>query len=138
MRGIKGYLSFNGNCREAMLFYKNCFGGKVYFQTIGDSPMAEKMPAKMKNCILHSTLVKKDFILMGTDLLGHTGLQKGNNIALMVHCSSEKEIKDYYIKLSEGGNQTQPLAISVWGALSGNLVDRYGNNWLLYFNKEKN
>jgi len=49
---INGYLTFNGNCREAMNFYKKCLGGELTFQTIGDSPLSEKMNSKMQNAIL--------------------------------------------------------------------------------------
>ncbi len=53
---INSYLTFSGNCREAMRFYQECLGGELQIQTIGDSPMAAKMPKKMKNYILHATL----------------------------------------------------------------------------------
>ncbi len=58
MTQINSYLTFNGNCREAMNFYKSCLGGELHFQTIGDSPLSEGMPAAMKACILKATLKK--------------------------------------------------------------------------------
>ena len=39
-----------------MNFYKECLGGELIFQTIGESPLSERMPDRMKDCILHSTL----------------------------------------------------------------------------------
>jgi PhnB protein len=36
---IHRYLTFDGKCKEAMTFYKECLGGELEFQTIGDSPM---------------------------------------------------------------------------------------------------
>ena len=45
---IHSYLTFSGNCREAMTFYQECFGGTLTFQTVGDSPMSGKLPKKMK------------------------------------------------------------------------------------------
>ena len=41
---INSYLTFSGNCREAMNFYVTCLGGELVFQTIGESPLANKMP----------------------------------------------------------------------------------------------
>ena len=67
MGQLNTYLTFNGNCREAMNFYKTCLGGELSLQTIGESPMAEKMPAKMKDCILHSTLANDAMVIMATD-----------------------------------------------------------------------
>jgi PhnB protein len=54
MTQINSYLTFNGNCREAMNFYKDCLGGELNLQTIAESPLADKMPAQMKECILHA------------------------------------------------------------------------------------
>jgi PhnB protein len=48
MTQINSYLTFNGNCREAMNFYKDCLGGELNLQTIAESPLADKMPAQMK------------------------------------------------------------------------------------------
>ena len=69
MTQINSYLTFNGNCREAMNFYKECLGGELVLQTIGDSPLSEKMPAKMKDSILHSTLTKDNLVLLGSDMV---------------------------------------------------------------------
>jgi PhnB protein len=133
---INSYLTFNGNCREAMMFYKNCLGGELVFQTIGESPISDKMPAKMKNYILHSTLKKDKLVLLASDMASEKGLIKGNAVSLMLDCNSEAEIKEYYKKLSEGGEQTHPLENTFWGALFGNLTDKFGNNWLLHFKEQ--
>jgi len=132
---INTYLTFNGNCRQAMSFYKDCLGGELQLQTIGDSPLAEKMPKQMRDCILHSTLTRDGLILMGSDMVGDKGLTKGNAVSLMLNCSSETEIKKIYENLSKGGEATHPLEISFWGALFGDLTDKFGNQWLLHFDK---
>ncbi|MFZ1807470.1 MAG: VOC family protein, partial [Cyclobacteriaceae bacterium] len=67
MTNLRAYLTFSGNCREAMTFYQHCLGGELMFQPIKDSPMTNKLPDKMKDCILHSTLANDNFILMGSD-----------------------------------------------------------------------
>ena len=137
MKWINSYLTFNGNCREAMQFYKECLGGELHFQTIGESPLSDKMPRQMKDSILHSTLSKRSFLLMGSDMVANDGLSRGNAVSLMLDCSNEKEIKTCYEKLSAGGTRDHPLEISFWGALFGDLTDKYGNRWLLHFAKSK-
>jgi PhnB protein len=132
---INSYLTFKGNCREAMTFYKNCLGGELHFQTLGESPLGEQMQPKMKACILHATLTNGNLILMGSDMVTPTGLIKGNAVSLSLNCSSEKEIKSVYKKLSTGGQATYPLEDTFWGALFGGLTDKFGNNWLLNFDK---
>jgi PhnB protein len=137
MPHINAYLTFNGNCREAMTFYRDCLGGELNFQTIGESPMSEQMPQEMKNSILHSTLVKDDMVLMASDMVGEMGLVKGNAVSLILYCGNEPEIRDFYKKLSTGGQATYPLEDTFWGALFGSLTDKFGNPWLLHFDKNK-
>ena len=138
MTQINSYLTFNGNCREAMTFYKQCLGGELVLQTVGESPMADKMPPQMKKSILHSTLTRGSLVLMGSDMVGEQGVIKGNTVSLMLNCSSEEEIKNCYSNLSKGGEATHPLENTFWGALFGDLTDKYGNHWLLHFQKATN
>ena len=135
MTQIHSYLTFSGNCREAMTFYKECLGGELSLQTIGDSPMWDDMPPQMKDCILHSTLTKGALVLQASDMVQQTGLVKGNTVSLSLNCSSEEEIKTYYEKLSADGEVNHPITDTHWGAKFGTLVDKYGNNWLLNYNK---
>lgn len=130
---IHSYLTFNGNCREAMTFYQQCLGGKLSFQTVGESPLANKLPKQMKNSILHAMLSNENLVLMATDMVQEAGLIQGNNIALSLSCNSELEIKTCYEKLSAGGKANHPLENSFWGALFGDLTDKFGNHWILNF-----
>lgn len=135
MGQINTYLTFNGNCREAMQFYQSCLGGELNFQTIGDSPLSDRMPEKMKKSILHGFLKKEEMLLMGSDMVGESGLKKGNAVSMVFRCNSEKEIRNLYQNLSSGGQQTHPLEISFWGALFGTLTDRFGNQWMLVYDE---
>lgn len=138
MTNINSYLTFNGNCRQAMQFYQKCLGGELTFQIIGESPLSDKMPAKMKRCVLHSTLINENIVLMGSDMVSEKGLIKGNAVSLMLNCGSEKEIKDCYKKLSQGGDKTHLLEDTFWGAVFGGLTDKYENYWLLNYNRKQN
>lgn len=133
---INVYLTFNGNCSEAMTFYKECLGGELMLQTIGASPMCDQMPGHMKDCILHSTLTKGNLLLMGSDMVPEQGLLKGNGVSLSISCDSEAEIKNLYHKLSVGGAATHPPEETYWGGMFGDLTDKYGNHWLLSYDKK--
>ena len=138
MKNIISYLTFNGNCREAMQFYAASIGGELNFQTVGESPLSEKMPKKMKNCILHSTLTNGNVVIMATDIVPQNGIIKGNTISLMLDCESESEIKRFYENLLVGGHSNHPLEDTFWGAIFGDLTDKYGNHWLLNYTRKKN
>ena len=135
MTQIHAYLTFNGNCREAMTFYKETLGGELSLQTGGESPLSEKIPPHMKNAVLHATLTKGAWVLMGSDMVGDQGLLRGNAVSLMLDCGSEEEIRACYARLSAEGQATSPLEHTSWGALFGDLTDKFGNQWLLHFDK---
>lgn len=137
MKKIAPYLSFNGHCREAMEFYQQCLGGELHLQTVGDSPLSDSMPAHMKDTIVHALLRFRQMEIMGSDMAGENGLQKGNAISMMLDCSSENEIHEIYTKLAAGGEATHPVHVSFWGALFGDLVDKFGHHWLLHFDNRQ-
>ncbi len=133
---ISPYLTFNGNCREAMTFYHECFGGELLFQTIGESPLSSNMSERMKNVILHSTLHNESFMIVGTDIVGSESIIKGNSISILVNCSSKEEAKKVYKKLAEGSITGNSLQFTYWGALFGDITDKYDNHWLINFSNK--
>lgn len=129
------YLTFNGNCREAMLFYQRCLGtGKedeLYLQTLTGSPGTKELPAHFQQYVVHATLKTDKLVLMATDLVPEEGLKTGNRISLMVECTDEQELRELYERLSEKGIRNYPPDYTTNGALFGGLTDRYGHQWLL-------
>jgi PhnB protein len=92
----------------------------------------------VKQCILHASLVNGNLILVGSDMLSEKWLTIGNTISMAINCSSEEEIQNFYEKLSAGGTKDHALDQSFWGASFGDLTDKYGNHWLLNYEKNKN
>lgn len=135
MAQLYSYLTFNGNCRQAMTFYQHCLGGELNFQTIGESPLSEPLPKAMKSYIIQATLRKDGFVLMATDMVANEGLTLGNSISLMLNCQSEYELEYFYQQLANGGEATQPLETNFWGAVFGSVTDQFGIRWLLNYDK---
>ena len=82
MTQINSYLTFNGNCREAMTFYKECLGGELEFQTIGESPMAEKYAAPNEEKHFTFDSYQGRFSSDGFRYGSERGLMKGNAVSL--------------------------------------------------------
>lgn len=120
-----------------MEFYHQCMGGDLRLQTLGESPVLPQLPDSMKGAILHAELKCRHFVLMGSDMVHDERLVKGNAMSIVLHCTSEQEIRDCYNKLSRGGKQTHPLKITFWGTLFGGITDKYGNHWLLNYSKDE-
>ena len=128
MTQLNVYLTFSGNCREAMQFYQDCMGGELTVQTVEESPMAKQWPPAVQKYVLHASLTKEALVLLASDM-GSEGLVRGNTISLALACSSEEEINRYFTRLSEGGRVTHPLHKFFDGTI-GALTDKYGMNWL--------
>ncbi len=126
------YLSFQGNCREAMQFYQDCLGGELILQTVKESPMAAQWPVYVQDDILHASLIHDQLVLLGSDMGGRGGLVQGNTISLSLQCSSEEEIERFFSNLSLGGKVTHALHSFYDGSI-GALTDRYGMNWVLKY-----
>lgn len=137
MAQLNSYLTFNGNCREAMTFYKACLGGELELQTIDDSPMARCLPLKIKKCILHATLKSDAIVIMGSDM-APSALIRGNTVSMMLTFNSEEEIRKAYTDLSKDGDATHPLEVTFFGALFGHLTDKFGHQWMFYYSLKNN
>lgn len=133
MMQISPYLTFNGNCREAMTFYRECLGGELIFQTVAETPMADQCPAGMQDHIMHSMLVKDGAALMATDMTQSEGVKTGNDMAISVNFDSKDAIDICFSKLSSGGKVIKPLKESFGNSLFGVVKDRYGKVWMLNF-----
>jgi uncharacterized glyoxalase superfamily protein PhnB/uncharacterized protein YndB with AHSA1/START domain len=133
---LSPYLNFDGNCREAMEFYKHCLGGDLELMTVGDSPMAEQMGPKMKDKIMHSVLKKDGMVIMAADNMGKEKITEGNAVALTITSDNKSDIEDYYSRLSAGSKKVQPLEKTYFGWY-GDFTDKFGIRWMFQANNPK-
>lgn len=137
MTRINPYLNFNDNCREAMNFYKDSIGGELTLTSVGESPMAAQMPPHMQDAILHSSLLVGDYMIMGSDMRRRQ-LTDGDTVSLCINCASEDEMNRFYTNLSAGGNINEPISEMPGGAKIGNITDKFGKQWMFYYDKNIN
>ena len=124
------YLYFKGQCREALEFYKNIFGGEIdamaYDQVPQGVPGADDMS---KDWIMHARLAGGDIELVASDTL-HAS-DKVAKIDLSLGGKDETKMKQVFDMLSKGGMVHQPLQKQFWGDTFGSLTDKYGVNWMV-------
>jgi PhnB protein len=130
MKPLVPYLFFNGNCREAMEFYRACFGGKLEMMTYAQSPDPERCKPGDEDKIMHALLAEGDFALMASDN-PVAAPAVGDNISLSAACVDGPATDRLFAALGEGGKVAMPLEKTFWGAYFGMLVDRYGIHWML-------
>jgi PhnB protein len=126
---LNPYISFDGNAREAMEFYKGVFGGTLTLNTFGeygapDAPEADK--------IMHGLLeTDGGFTLMGADAPPGTEHNPGHNITVSLSGDDADELRGYWEKLSDGGSVSVSLEKQMWGDEFGQCVDRFGIGWMV-------
>ena len=128
MKTIQAYLTFNGNCREAMNFYAEALGGEVSILTYTEMPDA---PAEGGDRVMHARLTGGSAVLMASDMPVGRTVQAGENFQLSVECEALEEEERIFQALSAGGTITIPLQDTFWGSHFGMLTDRFGVRWML-------
>lgn len=128
---LNPYISFDGNAREAMEFYKTVFGGELTLSTFGEAGMTDH--GVKPDGIMHAQLIADNGItLMGSDAA--TGMREfvaGTNMSVSLSGDNEEELTGYYNKLVEGGKVEQPLEKAPWGDTFGMCIDKFGTFWMV-------
>ena len=124
---LNPYLFFRGDCREAMEFYKDIFGGELTIQTYDEVP--GDTPPDMKGKIMHATLEGGDAKLMASDTTEASA--KAAKVSLSLGGSDEEKLTRIFDKLSKDVTVEHPLKKEFWGDTFGSLVDKYGVDWMV-------
>lgn len=130
---LNPYLSFQGNAREAMEFYRDVLGGELTLTTFGEGGMSQEPGVADK--VMHAQLESPSgYTLMGSDAVEGTPgtVASGVQISLSGDTSADEELSGYFAKLLEGGGtQIEPLVTAPWGDKFGMLTDRFGILWMV-------
>ncbi|MTI49945.1 MAG: hypothetical protein FH761_19105 [Firmicutes bacterium] len=143
---ISSRITFFGNCREAIEFYKEVFEiENVNVETFEDSKEMSNMQLSEdeKRLIFRSELKIKDkesyfsIIMADSPVLAFNKGYIGNknnvdNITFEVSCITREQIKEIYEKLSAEGKINISLQTKNSYKLFGSLIDKYGVCWNLY------
>ena len=126
---LNPYISFDGDARQAMEFYRDVFGGTLALNTFGEygapgTPEADK--------IMHGLLeTDAGLTLMGADTPPGMEHKPGDNIAVSLSGEDSDELRGYWEKLTADGTVSVPLEKQMWGDEFGMCVDRFGIGWMV-------
>lgn len=137
MTHLTAYLLFDGNCQEAMEFYKACFGGELSLTRVKDSPARDHMPAVQQNKTINAKLKSGGIEFSASDWLRLDRTRvHGNCVCLYLSGGTFAELKTLFTRLSEGAEITDPLTEVFYGAY-GALNDRFGVRWMFQADASK-
>ncbi|NLU68128.1 VOC family protein [Streptomyces sp. HNM0574] len=126
---LNPYITFDGDARQAMDFYRSVFGGEVERMTFAEMGMADSPDAQK---VMHSMLVTPSgFTLMAADCPQGMSYDPGDNITVSLSGDDAEELHGYWAKLSEGGTVGVPMEKQMWGDEFGACVDKFGINWMV-------
>jgi PhnB protein len=132
MKALTTYLTFDGNCLEAMTFYAKCLDAPLDVIKFSDTPGEHAKAAGDR--IMHARLSKGSAQLMASDSMPGSPLKVGDNFSIAIQCESKQEVDTLFNALSEGGTVTLPPQDTFWNAYFAMATDRFGIHWM--FNHE--
>ncbi len=127
------YLSFNGNCREAIDFYKDLFGGRlISITTFGETPMAGAMkPEELNNVVNAQLELPGGPVLMAGDAPSMYPYQGVQGVTICLNFDTVEEAEEAFNALAVGGQITMPFSDAFWAKKFGMVTDRFGVPWVL-------
>lgn len=131
---IESYLSFAGNCEEALTFYKQALGGEIVaLMRFAGSPMdGPQLSPAWKEKVMHATFECEGARFMASDLMPGmpTPAYAGFSMSLFVPGDVARARKAFDA-LADGGTVKMPFAPPFWGGHFGMLTDRFGVPWMV-------
>lgn len=137
MINLTPFLLFDGNCAEAMAFYKSCLGGELTITKLQDTPMKNHMPTQQHQRVTYAHLKSNAIEFSATDWLHPTQIPKqGNTVAMYINGGKHKELRAIFDLLAQGADKAllDDLREMPFGTY-GHLADKYGVHW--FFQGEK-
>lgn len=122
---LDAYIYFTGNCREAMTYYQQIFGGKLSLMDVPNDP---------EHKVMHARLLGGLIPLMASDGT-RTSPYPSSMISLTITGTNEEELRQAFTALSTDGVVVSPLKKEFWGDVFGSVTDKYGVDWQISITK---
>lgn len=130
------YLTFDGNCEEAMNYYKDVFNGEFTVTMRYSEGPPEFSKPEIANKIMHQTMVFGTNCEIKASDSFHEPLNKGNNFHVSILADDEECALSYFTNLAVDGKITMPFNDVFWGGKFGSCIDKFGIQWMISSNPE--
>jgi len=125
------YVSFSGNCEEAVAFYEKAFNVKADIMRYKDAPSDNGyMPLEgTENLIMHAQFELGGATVMLCDTPPEYPITFGDNIVIMAEFDTADAAKAAFDALKEGGEVSMEIQETFWSKCFGSLTDKFGIGW---------
>ncbi len=128
------YLSFDGDCEDALNFYIDVLNGEMKMMMRYKDGPPEYCTPKIEQKIMHVTMgFGEDCELKMSDGF-HIPLNKGNNFHVSILADTQEQGAAIFNGLSQGGQITMPFNDVFWGGKFGSVIDKFGVQWMVSSN----
>ncbi|MGC8485982.1 MAG: VOC family protein [Candidatus Baltobacteraceae bacterium] len=126
------FLLFDGDCAEAMTFYRESLGGELTLTKLGDTAMKDMFPKEKWDRIINAKLKRGPIEISAADWMASPQYEPrhGNTAAIFVLGEGYDELRAVFDKLAEGAQKDrfQDLHDLPFGTY-GQLCDKYNVHW---------
>jgi PhnB protein len=136
MKAFLPYLTFSGNCEEALKFYSRCFSGEIVYIQYYDEAAAFGNE-HLESRVMHSEFAAGPIHLMACDRSSPDSEDSPSRQTLYLTFQTRDKQKQVFESLSEGAKVHMPLQLTVWGSIVSFITDRFGISWMLVYNDEE-
>lgn len=132
MAQFEPYLSFNGNCADAMRFYERTLGGRIeMMMKFSEMPPEPGQPPMQGDGIMHASLTLDGFRLMASDCPPGMPHEPMKGITVSLAYETADEGRRIFDALADGGQVMMPFGRTFWADGFGMVVDRFGTPWMV-------
>ena len=131
---VEAYLTFGGNCEEALKFYEKALGGRIVeVHRYAGSPMDNpQLPADHKNKVMHAKFEAGTTRFMASDGMPGQPAPAYSGFSMSVNIPKDAARgQQVFDALAQGGHVVMPFARQFWGAQFGMLTDKFGVPWMV-------
>lgn len=127
------YLSFNGNCEEAMKFYQAALGGELSLMRASDAPPEACPEGTDPGRVFHAQLRGEGWRMMASDIPAEHHVAPNPMVNLSLNVYTEAEGLEAFEKLSAGGTVFMPMQKTFWAESFGMFRDKFGFSWMVNY-----
>ena len=136
---IRPYITFKGECQEAIDLYTEAFNTEIIeimkFSDIPQDNNLMKIPESEKDWILQGTLKFGDNFIRVSDTTGELNDRESERLAIAIECSVD-EVKKGFDVLSKEGKIDFPLEKTFFSPCHGVVYDKFGVKWIFAAKEE--
>lgn len=116
-----------GTAREALHFYARVFGGDVELHTYGEFGRDDGP----EDAVAHGVLTGPVSLYAADAAVGESALATHGLMFTLLGAAPPTTLHLWFDQLADGGRVVEALEERPWGAVDGQVVDRFGLHWLV-------